>query len=327
MIISRTPLRMSFVGGGSDLAVFYRKFGGAVVSTAINQFVYITVNKKFDEKIRVSYSKTEEARTVDRIKHPLVREAMKLLKIDGGLEITSVADIPGRGSGLGSSSSFTVGLLHALHAYAERYAGAEQLAQEACEIEIGRCGEPIGKQDQYAAAYGGLNFIQFHEDDSVSVEPILCKRETLRTIQDHILVFYTGITRSASDVLKHQQSAVASEKKKQAVMRKMVALAEQMKSELQRNRAGAFGEIIHEGWLLKKSLTSGISTDAIDGWYAKARKAGAVGGKLLGAGAGGFLMFYAPPEKHEAITQSLDKLRRMDFKFEPQGSRILFVHQ
>ncbi len=326
MIISRTPLRMSFVGGGSDLPVFYRKFGGAVVSTAINQFVYITVNKKFDEKIRVSYSKTEEAGTVDRIKHPLVREAMKLLKIDGGMEITSVADIPGRGSGLGSSSSFTVGLLHALHAYAERYASAEQLAREACEIEIERCGEPIGKQDQYAAAFGGLNCIRFNEDDSVSVEPILCKRETLRTVQDHILVFYTGITRSASDVLKHQQSAVASEKKKQSVMRKMVALAEQMKSELQRNRAGAFGEIIHEGWLLKKSLTSGISTDAIDDWYAKARKAGAVGGKLLGAGAGGFLMFYAPPEKHEAITQSLGKLRRMDFKFEPQGSRIIFVH-
>lgn len=326
MIISRTPLRMSFVGGGSDLPVFYRKFGGAVVSTAINQFVYITVNKKFDEKIRVSYSKTEEARTVDRIQHPLVREAMKLLKINGGMEITSVADIPGRGSGLGSSSSFTVGLLHALHAYAERYASAEQLAREACEIEIERCGEPIGKQDQYAAAFGGLNYIRFNEDDSVSVEPILCKRETLRTIQDHILVFYTGITRSASDVLKHQQSAVASEKKKQSVMRKMVALAEQMKSELQRNRAGAFGEIIHEGWLLKKSLTSGISTDAIDDWYAKARKVGAVGGKLLGAGAGGFLMFYAPPEKHEAITQSLGKLRRMDFKFEPQGSRIIFVH-
>lgn len=327
MIISRTPLRMSFVGGGSDLPVFYRKFGGAVVSTAINQFVYITVNKKFDEKIRVSYSKTEEARTVDRIKHPLVRESMKLLKIDGGMEITSVADIPGRGSGLGSSSSFTVGLLHALHAYAERYASAEQLAREACEIEIDRCGEPIGKQDQYAAAYGGLNYIRFNEDDSVSVEPILCKRETLRTIQEHTLVFYTGITRSASDVLKHQQSAVASEKKKQAVMRKMVALAEQMKAELQRNKAGAFGEIIHEGWCLKKSLTGGISTDQIDTWYAKARKAGAVGGKLLGAGAGGFLMFYAPPEKHEAITKSLGKLRRMDFKFEPQGSRIIFVHQ
>lgn len=317
---------MSFVGGGSDLPVFYRKFGGAVVSTAINQFVYITVNKKFDEKIRVSYSKTEEAAKVDRIKHPLVREAMRLLKIDGGMEITSVADIPGRGSGLGSSSSFTVGLLHALHAYAERYASAEQLAREASEIEIERCGEPIGKQDQYAAAYGGLNYIRFNDDDSVSVEPILCKRETLRTIQDNILVFYTGITRSASDVLKHQQSAVASEKKKQSVMRKMVALAEQMKSELQRNRAGAFGEIIHQGWCLKKSLTGGISTDQIDTWYAKARKAGAVGGKLLGAGAGGFLMFYAPPERHEAITSALKGLRRMDFKFESQGSRIIFVH-
>ena len=326
MIISRTPLRMSFVGGGSDLPVFYRKFGGAVVSTAINQFVYITLNKKFDEKIRVSYSKTEEARTVDRIKHPLVRESMKLLNIEGGVEITSVADIPGKGSGLGSSSSFTVGLLHALHAYAERYASAGQLAREACEIEIERCGEPIGKQDQYAAAFGGLNFIQFHSDDSVSVEPILCKKETLRQLQEQTLVFYTGITRSASAILQHQQSAVASEKRKQKVMRRMVELAHDLKREWQSNRVDAVGEIIHEGWMLKKSLTSGISTSVIDDWYAKARKAGAIGGKLLGAGAGGFLMFCAPPEKHEAIARALGKLRRMDFRFEPQGSRIIFVH-
>ena len=326
MIISRTPLRMSFVGGGSDLPVFYRKFGGAVVSTAINQFVYITLNKKFDEKIRVSYSKTEEARTVDRIKHPLVRESMKLLNIDGGVEITSVADIPGKGSGLGSSSSFTVGLLHALHAYAERYASAEQLAREACEIEIGRGGEPIGKQDQYAAAFGGLNFIEFHPDDSVTVEPIVCKKETLRQLQERTLVFYTGITRSASAILQHQQSAVASERKKQKVLRRMVELAHDLRRELQSNRVAAFGEIIHEGWVLKKSLTSGISTSVIDDWYSKARTAGAVGGKLLGAGAGGFLMFYAPPEKHEAIARSLGKLRRMDFRFEPQGSRIIFVH-
>lgn len=326
MIISRTPLRMSFVGGGSDLPVFYRKFGGAVVSTAINQFVYITLNKKFDEKIRVSYSKTEEARTVNHIKHPLVRESMKLLDIDGGVEITSVADIPGKGSGLGSSSSFTVGLLHALHAYAERYASADQLAREACEIEIVRCGEPIGKQDQYAAAFGGLNFIQFHPDDLVTVEPILCKKETLRQLQEHTLVFYTGITRSASAILQHQQSAVASEKKKQKVMQRMVELAHDLKRELQSNQVAAFGEIIHEGWMLKKSLTSGISTGVIDDWYAKARKAGATGGKLLGAGAGGFLMFCAAPEKHEAIARSLGKLRRMDFRFEAQGSRIIFVH-
>ena len=326
MIISRTPLRMSFVGGGSDLPVFCRKFGGAVVSTAIDQYVYITVNKKFDENIRVSYSKTEEARSVDRIKHPLVREAMKLAGLRGGVEITSVADIPARGSGLGSSSTFTVGLLHALHAHAGRHASAEQLAREACEIEIDRCGEPIGRQDQYAAAFGGLNFIRFNPDDSVVVEPIICQRETLRAVQEHILVFYTGITRSASAILQHQQAALAGERKKQNVTKKMVALAHDLRRDLQANRVAAFGEIIHEGWLLKKSLTKGISTDLIDDWYDKARRAGAVGGKLLGAGTGGFLMFYSPPDRHEAIAHALRDLRRMNFGFEPSGSRIIFVH-
>ena len=317
---------MSFVGGGSDLPVYYRKFGGAVVSTAINQFVYITVNQKFDEQIRVSYSRTEEARTVDRIKHPLVREALRLLGLEGGVEITSIADIPGKGTGLGSSSSFTVGLLHALHAFAGRYVSAEQLAREACEIEIDRCAEPIGRQDQYAAAFGGLNFIRFHPDDSVSVEPILCKRETLRQWQEQTLVFYTGITRSASLILQHQQRVVASEKKKQKVMSRMVDLAHQLKRELQANRVASLGDIIHEGWLLKKGLSRGISTGRIDDWYAKARKAGASGGKLLGAGSGGFLMFQAAPEKHEAIARALGDLRRMDFRFEPHGSRIIFVH-
>ncbi len=325
MIISRTPLRMSFVGGGSDLPVFYRKYGGAVVSTAINQFVYITVNPKFDEKIRVSYSRTEEARTVEKIRHPLVREALKLVGLAGGVEITSVADIPGRGSGLGSSSSFTVGLLHALHAHAGRHAGAEQLAQEACTIEIDRCGEPIGKQDQYAAAYGGLNFIEFQPDDTVRVEPIICRRETLQALQRQIVVFYTGITRSASTILQDQQAHLATEKRKQNVTRQMVDLARTLRQELQQNRAGSFGEIIHEGWRLKKTLARQISTDAIDDWYARARKAGATGGKLLGAGTGGFLLFCAPPERHDAIAAAL-KLRRVDFQFEPQGSRIIFVH-
>jgi len=326
VIISRTPLRISFVGGGSDLPVFYRRFGGAVVSTGIDQFVYVTVNKKFDDKIRVSYSRTEEARTVDRIKHPLVREAMKLLEIKGGVEITSIADIPARGTGLGSSSSFTVGVLHALHAYAERYASAEQLAQEACIIELDRCGEPIGKQDQYAAAFGGLNFIQFNPDDSVKIEPIICKRETIARIQAHMLVFYTGLTRSAGSILRHQQQALSTEKKKQQVTRSMVELAKQLRRELQHNRVAAFGDIIHEGWRLKKSLAVGIASDLIDSWYDKARKAGAQGGKLLGAGAGGFFMFYAAPDRHEAITEALPALRRVDFHFEPQGGRIIFVH-
>jgi D-glycero-alpha-D-manno-heptose-7-phosphate kinase len=325
MIISRTPLRMSFVGGGSDLPVFYRKYGGAVLSTAIDRYVYVTVNHKFDDAIRLSYSRTEEARTVAYIKHPLVREGMKLTGLNGGVEITSIADIPSKGSGLGSSSTFTVGLLNALHAYSGRHAGAEQLAREACEIEIERCGEPIGKQDQYAAAFGGLNLIQFNPDDSVSVEPVICRRETLQHIQSHIIVFYTGVTRSASGILKHQSAVLATEKKKCDVTRRMVRLAHELCAELRANRADSFGEIIHEGWRLKKSLTEGITTDAIDGWYERARKAGAVGGKLLGAGTGGFMMFYAPPNRHEAITKAVG-LRRTDFRFEPQGSRIIFVH-
>src|SRR6185437_9634385 len=326
MIISKTPLRMSFVGGGSDLPVFYRKFGGAVLSTAINKFVYVTVNKKFDERIRLSYSKTEDAKSEEKIKHPLVREALQMLGIPGGIEITSIADIPAKGTGLGSSSSFTVGLLNALHAFANRYASAQKLAEESCIIEIERCGEPIGKQDQYAAAFGGFNLIQFNADDSVSVEPIICKRETTRQLQENTLVFYTGITRSASTLLKIQSAAMASDKAKQKAMKKMVELAHVLKAELQKNNLTAFGEIIHENWELKRSVTSGVSSSVIDDWYARARKAGAVGGKLLGAGSGGFLMFYAPRERHEEITRELSELRRTDLRFEPQGSKIIFVH-
>src|ERR1043166_2624543 len=301
MIISRTPLRMSFAGGGSDLPAYYRRFGGAVVSTAINKFVYITLNEKFDHRIRVSYSRTEEANSVARIKHPLVREAMKMLEVKGGLEITSIADIPSKGSGLGSSSSFTVGLLNALHAWSGRYASAEQLANEACQIEIDRCGEPIGKQDQFAAAFGGFNFIEFNPDDSVSVEPILCRRETLLRLQENILVFYTGITRSASTVLKSQQAGVAAQAIKQKMLHRMVELARDLRTALQKNNLDAFGEIIHANWELKKGLAREISSNVIDDWYAKARAHGAVGGKLLGAGTGGFLMFYAPQECHAGI--------------------------
>lgn len=326
MIISKTPLRMSFVGGGSDLPVFYRKHGGAVVSTAINKFVYVTVNQKFDDRIRLSYSRTEDAKSAEKIKHPLVREALQMLGIRGGIEITSIADIPAKGTGLGSSSSFTVGLLNALHAFANRYASAEKLAEESCAIEIERCGEPIGKQDQYAAAFGGFNLIQFNTDDSVSVEPIICKRETIDQLQENLLVFYTGITRSASALLKTQSASVASNRAKQNTLKRMVELAHLLKAELQKNNLAAFGEIIHENWELKRGLTSGVSNKIIDDWYARARKAGAIGGKLLGAGSGGFLMFYAPPGRHEEICRALPGLRRSDLRFEAQGSKIIFVH-
>jgi D-glycero-alpha-D-manno-heptose-7-phosphate kinase len=326
MIISRTPLRMSFVGGGSDLPAFYRRFGGAVVSTAINKYVYVTVNPKFDHRIRVSYSRTEEADKVSEIQHPLVREALRLLGLKGGLEITSIADIPSRGTGLGSSSSFTVGLLHALQASDGRAATAEQLARAACRIEIDRCHEPIGRQDQYAAAYGGLNFIEFHPDDTVSVSPINCRRATLRQLEENLLVFYTGISRRASAILKNQQATVAAEKAKQEALRKMVQLAHDLRAELQKNNLEAFGEVIHANWELKRSLTREISSSRIDDWYRAARQHGATGGKLLGAGRGGFLMFYAPRDRHEAIARALKGLRRVEMGLEPEGSKIIFVH-
>jgi D-glycero-alpha-D-manno-heptose-7-phosphate kinase len=297
-----------------------------VLSTAIDKFVYITINKKFDNRIRIAYSRVEEPASVEKIKHPLVRESLKMLNIGGGIEIASIADIPAKGSGLGSSSSYTVGLLHALHVYRGEYASAERLARESCEIEIGRCGDPIGKQDQYAAAFGGFNFIEFYPDDSVSVEPVICKSETLKRLQADTLVFYTGITRSAAALLKTQQDAVASQKKKQKVLQRMVALARQLKAELQENNLAAFGEILHENWMLKRSLTSEVSTKQIDDWYERGQKAGAIGGKLLGAGSGGFLMFYAPQERHADIVRELRELRPIQFGFEPQGSKIIFVH-
>jgi len=324
MIISKTPLRMSFVGGGSDLPSYYQRFGGAVVSTTIDQYVYITVNKKFDDNIRLSYSITEDVSSVDEIKHNLVRAALTNLNIRGGIEITSIADIPSKGTGLGSSSSFTVGLLHALYAYEGRYRSSEHLASESCLVEIDICKEPIGKQDQYAAAYGGLNLIRFDPDGTVSVDPIICRPETVDQIQQSIVAFYTGVTRSASGLLSRQSESMSLSRKKQVTMQKMVQLAYLLREELQKNNADVFGEILHENWVLKKSLSQEISNSGIDHWYERAMVAGASGGKLLGAGAGGFMIFFAPRERHEAIRNALSDLRPVNFRFENSGSRIIF---
>lgn len=326
MIISRTPLRMSFVGGGSDLPAFYRNHGGAVVSTAIDKYVYVNVNKKFDNGIRVAYSKTEEVDRVDQIDHRIVRAAMQFLQLDGGLEITTIADIPSKGTGLGSSSTFTVGLLHVLNAFKGCYVSNEQLGRDSCHIEIEMCGEPIGKQDQYAAAFGGLNLIEFKPDDSVIVSPIICDRATVAALEANTLVFYTGISRSASTLLKQQSDEVAANAEKQRSMIRMVELAYTMREELHRNNVAAFGEILHENWMLKKSMVSGVSTGDIDEWYRIARAAGATGGKILGAGAGGFLMVYAPLELHGGIRSALHMLRHIPMGFEPLGSRIIFYH-
>lgn len=322
MIVSRTPLRMSFVGGGSDLPAFYRDEIGAVVSTSINKYIFVALRRKFDRRIRLSYSKTEEVDEPWQVEHPLVREALSLAEVPGGIEIASLADIPSRGSGLGSSSSFTVGLMHALHAFCGRYASKEMLAKQACEIEIDRCGEPIGKQDQYAASYGGLNLIRFYPDETVSVDPVICPPHILKEIEDWTAVYFTGRTRSASDILSKQSKALQSNDRK-AIVRQMVTLAFDLKSELENGSLHAFGEILDANWRLKRELAEGISDSQIDFWFEKAIANGALGGKLLGAGKGGFLMFFAPPDTHQKIGKALG-LERISIDFDKIGTQIIY---
>lgn len=324
MIITRAPLRMSFAGGGSDLPSFYEQFEGAVVSTAIDKYVYVTINKKFDNTLRISYSQTENVNSAAEVQHSIVRACLNSTGIDGGIEITSVADIPSKGTGLGSSSAFTVALLQGLYAYKGEYVSAPRLAEEACNIEINVCGAPIGKQDQYAAAFGGFNYIKFQRNGHVDVLPIICKEGIQELLQDHLIVFYTGKTRSASGLLSKQNDNTRSKPQVQEQLVKMVALATDMRDCLQKGDVGGFGEILHQNWLLKRTLTEGISDATIDDWYERGLKNGALGGKILGAGAGGFLVFFAPPDRHEAIRHCLPELRPFPVSFECIGSRVIF---
>ena len=327
MIISRTPLRISFVGGGTDLAAFYAQEPGAVVSTAINKYIYITVNRKFDRKIRASYSVTEIVDSVDELRHELIREALRLVGVNGGIEIASISDIPSKGTGLGSSSVYTVGLLNALYAYTGRLVGAERLAREACQIEIDICGKPIGKQDQYIAAYGGLRYTEFNPDESVFVSPILCPRETRETLERELLLLYTGITRSADQILSQQSENTRNRVESRESLRVMKQLADELRDALASGELARFGECLHHGWLEKRKLAGNISSPAIDHWYETALQHGALGGKVLGAGGGGFLLVYAPVERHREIMTALSDLRPVPFRFEPQGSKIIYVEE
>jgi D-glycero-alpha-D-manno-heptose-7-phosphate kinase len=326
MIISKTPLRMSFLGGGTDLPAFYRKHGGLVVSVSIDKYVFVTVNKKFDDRIRVSYSDTENAETAGMVKHPLVRAALMQKNIREGIEITSIADVPSSGTGLGSSSSFTVALLQALAAFKGEYQTAEGLARDACHIEIDICGEPIGKQDQYAAAYGGLNLIQFHPDDTVKVSPVVCAPEYVKNFESQLLCFYTGRTRSASNILEKQSARINESSKTVDAMKSMKDLAIHFTQCLYQGDVDAMGRILHEGWVLKRGLSDGITDGEIDHYYELARKEGATGGKLLGAGGGGFLLIQAPPDRHDAICHALSGLRQFNLPFSTEGARIIFYH-
>ena len=325
MIISRTPLRISFVGGGSDIPSFYRHTPGAVVSTAINKYVYIAVSEQFDGRMIIQYSKIEVVTKVSDIENNLVREAINLTGINSGIHITSVSDIPAEGTGMGSSSSYVVGLLNALYAYQGKHVNAEKLAREACQIEIDILKKPIGKQDQYIAAYGGFQYIQFNSNESVYVDPIICKIETKKILEKKLLLFYTGITRSSDPILAKQTKNMASLTSKRKIMTKMVHLAGEMNNALNENKLDRFGRMLHENWILKKQMAEGVSNPQIDKWYEIALKNGAIGGKLLGAGGGGFLLFYAPEEKHKKIVSALSDLSCQGFSFEPQGSKIIFI--
>lgn len=324
MIISRTPFRISFAGGGTDLKAFYEKEWGCVTSTAINKYMYIAVHKYFDKnKILLKYSKTELVDSLEKVEHPIFREAMRMAGIESGIEITSIADIPS-GTGLGSSCSFSIGVLHALYAYKGKFVSQERLAQEACKIEIVVLGEPIGKQDQYAAAYGNLNYIQFNPDETVDVQPIICNPLTKKQLQKNLLLFWTGMTRSTASILVEQKKNIETDTKKFEALQKMKKLAQSLRDALNADNLAQVGEILHKGWLLKRELASAITNDDIDMLYEKAIAAGALGGKLLGAGGGGFLLFYCPEEKKDMVKAALP-LQEIPMQFDTQGSKIIYV--
>lgn len=322
MIISQTPYRVSFAGGGTDLPAFYQHEAGAVLSTAINQHMYVTVSPRFEPTTRVAYTRTEIAETIDQIEHELAREALRVTGLGRHLEITTVGDVPA-GTGMGSSSSLTVGLLNALYAYRGDIAGPANLARIACQIEIDILGKPIGRQDQYAAAFGGVNYIRFNPDHTVDVEPVPCRPETMDRLQECIILLYTGTRRSADGILKEQSAGTAD---RMSVLRQMRDLAGDLRNAVAgEGDLDEFARILHEGWELKRSLGFGIAVQQVDDWYQLARNLGARGGKLLGAGGGGFLLLLAPPDAHDAIRAELDHPRELSFSMDRRGSRVIFI--
>lgn len=323
MIITKTPLRVSFCGGGSDIPSFYTKHGGCVISTAIDKYVYLAVHKSFyPDKYLMKYSEIERVRTPSEITHPIFREC--LLEYDTGpVEITSMADVPA-GTGLGSSSSFTVGLIHAIRAFRGLESDKELLASEACHLEIERLGEPIGKQDQYAAAYGGLRFYRFEKDGRVTVEAVSVDEDTMRTMESRLMMFYTGITRKASSILSEQKKNISSGMAEERQL-DMCKIAEKLKSELEDGDVDALGRRLDESWRLKKTLASGISSGIIDECYETAMENGALGGKLLGAGGGGFILLYAPEEIQDDVRKAMPaQCEEMPFRFDFEGSVQLY---
>jgi D-glycero-alpha-D-manno-heptose-7-phosphate kinase len=320
MIITQTPLRIGLLGGGTDLPDYYREHGGRVLNCALDKYIYVIVKQRFDDDIYVNYSKKEIVSRVEDLEHELVREAMQMTGVTSGVEITTLADIPSAGSGLGSSSAVTVGLLHALSAYQGRQVSAEELAEQACAIEIERCGKPIGKQDQYIAALGGIRDIRFGPGDVVVAEELLLSAHDRRALQRQIMLFYTGITRSANTILAEQNANIESTRPQLDLLRDLAGFAAER---LRNGDVDAIGPALRESWEAKRKLASGVSNDQIDRAVTRALDAGASGAKLTGAGGGGFLLVICPVERQRAVRRSLADMRELPVKLDRLGSRVM----
>jgi D-glycero-alpha-D-manno-heptose-7-phosphate kinase len=324
MIIVQAPLRVSLFGGGTDFPEYYKENGGCVLSTAIDKYIFVIIKKRFDSKIRIGYTKTEMVDDLSEINHELIREALRMTNITSGVEVTTMGDIPSEGSGLGSSSTVTVGSLQAMYTLQGELVSADRLAREACEIEIDILGKPIGVQDQYIAAYGGLRFIEFPRNGLVRSQRLLLPKDLIRALNDELLLFFTGVTRSSAAILTEQKSNI---KNRTQVLSSMKQIAQNARDELLKGNIDAIGDCLHESWHLKRQLATRISNGYLDDLYQVAREAGAVGGKITGAGGGGFILLFCPYQKHKNLRSALSKLQELPFKLEQDGSKVIFNYQ
>ncbi len=323
MIIVQTPMRISFFGGGTDFPDYFHQYGGCVLSTTIDKYIFVTIKQRFDDFLRVGWTKTEIVETLDELQHELIRESFRLTGLNKGIEITTMGDIPA-GTGLGSSSTVTVGALHAMYAFLNQAVSPQILAEQACKIEIDTLQKPIGVQDQYIAAYGGLNLIEFNQNQTVSVEKIHLDPILKQRLNENLLLFYTGMKRQASDILEEQQNNIQD---RLSILSRLKEMAYQAAEALKQGQIDYIGTTLHESWMLKKQLASKISNSTIDGIYEKARAAGALGGKVTGAGGGGFLLLYCPLEKREHVRKALSGYREIPIKLEETGSKVIFDYR
>ena len=324
MIIVQTPLRISFFGGGTDFPDFFRKEGGCVLSSAIDKYIFVTIKKRFDRKLRIGYTQTEMVDDLDQIHHELIRESLRLARIDHGVEITTMGDIPSEGSGLGSSSTVTVGALHAMYAYLGEIVPVERLAREACEVEIEILKRPIGIQDQYIAAYGGLRFFEFLPNGQVTAEKIQLSSEAQRALNSNFMLFFTGMSRNSSTILKEQ---VGNLKDRLNELRELKYMAHEARCAIETGNFDELGVLLHQSWELKKRLAGTISNGQINEIYESARGAGAIGGKIAGAGGGGFFLLYVPIEHQNKVRTKLNGLQELPFRLEDDGTKVIFNYR